>query len=447
MYLVGANADAAAEELEPLDTRSHYLRGKDPSEWQTDVPHYGRVRYEDVYPGIDIEYYGNSGSLEFDFLVRPGADPSRIRMDFDGAATVEIDDGGDLILQKGEHVLRHRKPVVYQTVWGQRAEVDGRYNLEKDGTVSFRLSDYDSSVELVIDPLIDGQETIGGGGDDQFTAVAFGPDGTIHVAGVTESTDIPTKNSWSGDFQGGPSDAYIATLRPDGTLIDATFLGGSGRDVANDIVVDANGVVSVLGTTNSPNFPTTDGAFQPNFGGGPGDAFVTMFSPDGSDIVGSTYLGGPGLELARGIALDTQGNGFFATGATFADGFPVTPGAFQTDFMGEADGFVVKFDDLATRLTASTHFGGSDLDIPSDIAVDADGNPYITGETTSTNVLLTNNAFQLQPGGGIDVFGAEFSGDLGEHEFGTYLGGPGDDSPGSVALDAFGGGVDWRQHH
>ena len=206
MYLVGANADAAAEELEPLDTRSHYLRGKDPSEWQTDVPHYGRVRYEDVYPGIDIEYYGNSGSLEFDFLVRPGADPSRIRMDFDGAATVEIDDGGDLILQKGEHVLRHRKPVVYQTVWGQRAEVDGRYNLEKDGTVSFRLSDYDSSVELVIDPLIDGQETIGGGGDDQFTAVAFGPDGTIHVAGVTESTDIPTKNSWSGDFQGGPSD-------------------------------------------------------------------------------------------------------------------------------------------------------------------------------------------------------------------------------------------------
>ncbi len=118
MYLVGANTDAAAEELEPLDIRSHYRRGKDPSGWQTDVPHYGRVRYEDVYPGIDIEYYGNSGSLEFDFLVGPGADPSHIRMDFDGAATVEIDDGGDLILQKGEHVLRHRKRSFIRPCWG-----------------------------------------------------------------------------------------------------------------------------------------------------------------------------------------------------------------------------------------------------------------------------------------------------------------------------------------
>ena len=192
MYLVAANNDAAAVGLEPLATRSHYLRGNDRSKWQTDVPHYGRVRYKGVYPGIDIEYYGNSGSMEFDFIVRPGADPDRIRMDFEGAVSVEIDDDGDLVLRKEEHELRHRKPAVYQTVSGQRAEIEGRYNLEEDGTVTFRLSDYDAGLALVIDPLIHGQTTIGGSGDEQFNAVAIGPDGTIHVAGATESTDIPT---------------------------------------------------------------------------------------------------------------------------------------------------------------------------------------------------------------------------------------------------------------
>ena len=264
MYLAGANSEAAAEGLQPLAARSHYLRGKNPSEWLTDVPHYGRVRYQDVYPGIDIEYYGNSGAMEFDFRVRPSADPGRIRMQFGGAVSIEIDAAGDLVLRKGEHELRHRKPAIYQTVLGQRAGVEGRYNLEEDGTVTFRLSDYDSGLDLVIDPLIHGQVTIGGSGDDQFNAVAIGPDGTIHVAGTTESTDIPTQNGWNGEYQGGPSDAYVATLRPDGTLMNATFLGGSGRDQANDIVVDANGVAYIIGTINSPNFPITDEAISPS---------------------------------------------------------------------------------------------------------------------------------------------------------------------------------------
>ena len=439
MYLIGANAEAAPEGLEPLATRSHYLRGKDPSGWQTDVPHYGRVRYKGVYPGVDIEYYGNSGAMEFDFLVRPGADPRLIRMEFEGAVSAEIDAEGDLVLRKGEHELRHRKPAVYQTVSGRRAEIEGQYNLEKDGTVTFRLSDYDSGLTVVIDPLIEGQETIGGTGDEEFSSVAFGPDGTIHVAGTTESADIPTQNGWGGELQGGPSDAYVATLRPDGGLINATFLGGSGRDIADDIVGDPNGVIYVIGTTNSPNFPVTDGAFQPMFGGGPGDAFVTGFSPDGSELVGSTFLGGPGLELGAGIAYDDQGRLIIVTGATTEEGFPVTDGAFQTDFTGEADGFVSMLDGLAGRLAASTLFGGTGSDFPIDIVLDADGNPYIVGETDSTDLPLTDNAFQPQPGGGIDTFSTRFRSDLGDLDYGTYLGGPGDDSPRGSDLDPFGG--------
>ena len=376
--------------------------------------------------------------MEFDFLVRPGADPGRIRMDFEGAVSAEIDAGGDLVLRKDEHELRHRKPAVYQTVSGRRAEIEGRYNLEEDGTVTFRLSDYDADLDLVIDPLIEWQVTIGGSGDEQFNAVAIGPDGTIHVAGATESTDIPVMNGSQSVNQGGPADAYVATLRPDGTIINATFLGGSGRDVASDIVVDPNGVPSVIGTTNSPNFPTTDGAFQPSFGGGPGDAFVTTFSPDGSDIVGSTFLGGPGRELGTAIAYDGQGR-LIITGATFdfENGFPVTPGAFQTDFMGEADGFVSKIDSLASRLVASTLFGGTDFDIPVDIVIDADGNPYIIGETTSTDLPLTDNAFQTQPGGGVDVFLVALSRGLDASVFSTYIGGPGDDRPHGADIDFF----------
>ena len=447
MYLIGANFEAAAEGLEPLAARSHYLRGKDPSEWQTDVPHYGRVRYQDVYPGIDIEYYGNSGAMEFDFIVRPGADPGLIRMDFEGAVGAEIDADGDLVLRKGEHELRHRKPLVYQTASGQRTEIEGRYNLEEDGTVTFRLSDYDAGLAVVIDPLVVGQtfggggwqETIGGSGDDRFNAVAIGPDGTVHVAGTTESADVPTEGGWGKDPQGGPSDAYVATLRPDGTLINATFLGGGGRDQANGIIVDQNNVVGVIGTTNSPNFPTADGAVQPIFGGGPADAFVTMFSPDGSELVGSTYLGGPGLELGSGIALANQGNGYFATGSTFGPGFPVAEGASQPDVMGEADAFVIKIDGMGSRIMASTLYGGSGMEISIGIAVGADGNPYIVGETDSPDLPVTGNAHQPQPGGGIDVFGAEFTEDLGDFNYSSYLGGPGDDRPNGIDLDPLGG--------
>ena len=438
MHLAGAGTGAQAEGRELLAARSHYLRGRDKSGWLRDVPHYGRVRYGDVYPGIDIEYYGSAGTIEFDLIVAPGANPQQVRMQFDGAQEIEVNAEGDLVLRSGERELRHRQPVIYQKIEGEKVDVAGSYVLEDDETVTFRLASYDTSRPLVIDPLIEWQETIGGSGDDQFNSVAIGPDGTIHVAGTTESSDIPTEGGWGTQPQGGPSDAYVATLRPDGTLMNATFLGGSGRDQANDIVVDPNGVIYVIGTTNSPNFPITDGAFQPSFGG-IADAFVTMLSPDGSELVGSTFLGGPGLEIGVGIALDDKGREIIVTGPTFAPGFPVTEGAFQTDFTGEADAFVSKFDRLGTNLLDSTLFGGGGFDIPVDIIVGADGNPYIAGETTSPDLPLTDNAFQPQPGGGIDVFGAEFSPNLDRFEYGTYVGGPGDDRPEGFDLDPFGG--------
>ena len=424
---------------EPLAARSHYLRGRDPRNWRTGVPHYGRVRYTEVYPGIDVEYYGTASAFEFDFIVTPAADPDQIRLQFDGARQIEVDNQGDLLLRSGERELRHRRPVIYQKIDGEKVDVAGGYVLEDDETVTFRLASYDTSRPLVIDPLIEWQETIGGSGNDQFNSVAIGPDGTIHVAGTTESTDIPTKDGWGAESQGGPSDAYVAAFGPDGTLINATFLGGSGRDQASDIVVDPNGVMYVIGTTNSPNFPTTEGAFQPMFGGGPADAFVTMFSLDGSDLVGSTFLGGSGLELGSGIALDNQGPGFFVTGSTFAPGFPVTPGAFQLDFMGGADAFVSKIDGMGSRLMASTLYGGGGMDIPIDIVVGADGYAYIVGETDSMDMPVTDNAFQSQPGGGIDVFGAEFTGDLGDLDYGTHLGGTGDDRAHGADIDSFGG--------
>ena len=429
MHLADANTEAQAEGRELLAARSHYLRGRDKRRWLRDVPHYGRVRYGEVYPGIDIEYYGTAGAFEFDFIVTPAANPDQIRLKFDGAQEIEVDTEGDLVLRSGKRELRHRRPVIYQQIDGEKVNVAGSYVLEDDETVTFRLASYDTSRPLVIDPLVEWQVTIGGSGDDQFNSVAIGPDGTIHVAGTTESSDIPTEGGWATQPPGGPSDAYVATLRPDGTLINATFLGGSGQDIADDIVVDPDGVTYVIGTTNSTNFPTTEGAFQPMFGGGPADAFVTMFSPDGSDLVGSTFLGGPGLELGTGIALDNQGPGFFVTGSTFAPGFPVTEGAFQTDFMGGADAFVSKLDRLGTNLPASTLFGRDGFDIPADIVIDADGNPYIVGETDSSNLPLPDDAFQPQPGGGIDVFGAGFTGDLGDLDDGTYLGGTGDDRP------------------
>jgi len=232
----------------------------------------------------------------------------------------------------------------------------------------------------------------------------------------------------------------VTKLNPTGSgLVYSTYLGGSGDDNGTSIGVDAAGNAYVMGGTSSTNFPTTAGAFQRTFGGGISDAFVTKLNPAGSGLVYSTYLGGSGSEGGFGIAVDAGGNAY-VTGHTGSTNFPTTTGAFQTSFGGGGfDAFVTKLNSTGSALVYSTYLGSSGTDNGNGIAVDAAGNAYVTGDTTSANFPTTTGAFQTTFRGGFDdAFVTKLNSTGSALVYSTYLGGSSTDNGTSIAVDAVG---------
>lgn len=383
MRLVGANPAARIHGLDELPGRSHSFIGRDPSRWRTNVPTYARVGYRDIYPGIDVVYYGTQErQLEYDFVVGPGADPRAIRLTFDGVDRLELSGAGDLVLHVGDTSLRFGKPLVYQRSEGGRQTVAGRWAFESRTTVAFHVGSYDTRRPLVIDPTIALATYIGGAATDQAFAIAVDASGNVYLTGNTNSVDFPTT---VGAFQTalqGASDAFVVKLSSSFTARYSTYLGGTtGDDAGRGIAVDATGNAYVTGFTASTDFPTTAGAFQTTFGGGGRDAFVVKLNPGGSAVVYATYLGGTGSDVGLGIAVDS-GQNAFVTGGTFSADFPTTAGVSQTALAGGRDAFVTKLNAAGTALSYSTYLGGAGTDVGNAIAIDGTGAAYITGSTT-----------------------------------------------------------------
>src|SRR3989449_4869999 len=415
MRLVDANPAADISGLEELPGKSNYFIGNDPKKWRTSVPNYARVKYRDIYPGVDLVYYGNQREIEYDFLVAPGGDPKAIRLGMEGAKKAVIDAQGDLVLHTDDGDVRLQKPTVYQEVDGAKQAIAGHYVLRDERQAGFEIGSYDANKTLVIDPVLAYSTYLGGSTIDQGFGIAVDSAGNAYVAGDTISTNFPTT---PGAFQttfGGPfccmGDAFVTKLNALGSgLVYSTYLGGGGNDQGNGIAVDSAGHAYVTGFTLSTNFPTTPGAFQTASGGGP-DAFVTKLNALGSGLVYSTYLGGSGDDEGNGIAVDSAGNAY-VTGLTFSfpasNNFPTTPGAFQTtSFLGVP--FVTKLNPTGSALVYSTYlevFGGFFVDEGLGIAVDSVGNAYVTGETFTFNPFPTTpGAFQTTSGGGLqDAF-------------------------------------------
>ena len=261
MQLVGANASPRIVGLEQLAGRTNYLRGNDPAKWQTAVPQYTRVRYESVYPGIDLVYYGNQGQLEHDFLVAPGAHPGAITLKFQGAEKLEIDGRGDLVLHVRDGQVRLPKPHIHQSA-GTR--IAGGYVLKSKREVGFEVGPYDRDQPLVIDPVLVYSTHLGGGTLDDFfnrSAIAVDASGSAYVTG--QAALFPTTAGAFQPVSDGDSEVFVAKLAPDGSsLVYATFIGGSSYDLGSGIAVDADGRAYVTGVTSSTDFPTTPGAFQ-----------------------------------------------------------------------------------------------------------------------------------------------------------------------------------------
>jgi uncharacterized protein (AIM24 family) len=411
----------------------NYLIGNDPSKHASNVGLYKEAVVKNVYNGIDLRYYFDKGSLRYDFMVQPGADPSQIRFSLEGENKEYLKNGALCYTTRfGE--VQMQDLYVYQQ--GNKKQVQAKFT-QQNGVWQFQLSNYDKTQALIIDPLIY-STYIGGSAYEQGDDIALDLSGNAYITGYTSSSNY---NITPGAFQttiSGSSDVFVTKLNNTGSaLIYSTYIGGSNNDYAYAIAIDPSGNAYITGTTESTDFDITPGAFQSGFAGGFKDVFVTKLNSTGTALIYSTYVGGNGGDIAQDINIDASGNAFI-TGDTKSTDYDITPGVFQAANAGNSDVFVTKLNGTGTALLYSTYIGGSSNDYGIGIAIDASGNAYITGYTYSTNYDITPGAFQTAFGGVLDVVVTKLNSTGTALMYSTYIGGSGNDGGLDIAIDGYG---------
>jgi len=453
LSLTGGQTGGQPRGLDPLPGTTNYI-GADGFESpgrHSGITSFRKVRYQQVYPGIDQVFYGSQtlpefDLPEFDLEVAPGADPGRIRMQIDGARSVRLLAGGDLSLVVDGLDLRMSRPIAYQEIDGERREVECRYVAIGRNQVRLELGAYDNSQKLVIDPVLQYATYVGGGAGDAVLDLAVDASGHAYLTGWTLSADYPVT---AGAFQSGNGGAgrtvFVSRLDPNGTaLVYSTYIGPVDSK-AHSIAIDQSGNAYLTGSTTSASFPTTEGAMQPQPIGRPGWAFVTKLDPTGSNLVYSTFVTGLTGVTTTGIAVDSTGAAFITGQA--GDGFQTSTNAFQETFKGgQADGFVARLDPNGAQFDYATYIGGSYFDLGQSIVVDGQGQAYVTGVTTRavstviggigmepteqipfSDFPVTRGAFQTIPRGRSDIFVAKFRADGTGLLYSTLLGGSGEE--------------------
>jgi uncharacterized protein (TIGR03437 family) len=481
--------------LNELPTKSNYILGNDPQAWRTNLPNFARVEYRAIQPGVDLAFYGTQRALEYDFIVAPGVDPAELTVTVEGADKLELTTNGDLLLYIGNATVTHRAPLSFQQQGQRKRHINSRYVLKGGNQIGFLVEAYDHAQPLVIDPVIDYSTFLGGIGSDEGFAIAVDNSGNAYITGTTYSNNFNTFAPLQTLNRGGKFDAFVTKINAAGNaIIYSTYLGGSAEDSGQGIAVDSLGNAYITGITNSPDFTTRNG-FQPALNGQANDAFITKLNTDGtaivyssylggsnidqafaialdagnnayivgstaspdfntrsplqpanrggadafiakvnasgSALVYSTFLGGSGLDEAYGVAVDPQGNAC-VTGSTASNDFNVV-NAIQSNNLGQQDAFVAKVNVNGSALLYSTYLGGSAQDAAYDIAVDTNGNAYVTGNTFSDN-FRTVEPFQANNRGSSDAFVSKFNDNGSVLLYSTYLGGTQGDFGRSIAL-------------
>ena len=437
MSLMGASPKSNSVGLAPQPGVVSYFIGNDPKKWRSGIPTYGEVEYQQIYPGVDLVFYGNQRQLEYDFVVAPGADPSRIVWQIDGARA-RIDAEGNLALSATNGPASFKKPVVYQRDGDKRTHVEGWFAVAGN-QVRFRLGSYDHSRALIIDPVLSYASYLGSGTDNigwttgpgnlqvgASQGLAVDSAGSVYVTGYTYSIDFPTKSPYQSappaKGQAGSSvspgvwrSAFVTKFSPDGSsLVYSTYLGGDVNDEGYAIAVDSSGSAYVTGETNSDSFPTTAGAYQPVYASNI-SAFVTKLNSTGTGLVYSTFLGGYGNAYATAIAVDGAGRAYVAGDESeyctpYQSCFPTTSGAViggnTTGGRSPQYAFVAAFDPTGAHLLYSTMFGdlngftclnGCGATWGAGVAVDSNGYFYLVGETMAGKLPTTTGV--IQPNG------------------------------------------------
>ena len=451
MQFVGANANAAIAGGH-AQGNVNYLRGSDPSRWQTDLPSYATIVYRNLWPDVDLHVSGNGGALKYEFHVAAGASPSAIRLAYDGASSLTLDPSGALLVGTAMGALRDAPPISYQTIDGVRVPVESRYVLDARRHArgfGFAVGPHQKARELVIDPGIEYTTFLGGGSHEMPGGTAVDANGNVYVTGFTQSPDFPTTVGAfkrTGAAQNSV-EAFVTKVNPTGTaLVYSTFIGGSDFDWGRRIAIDASGNAYIAGQTKSADFPTTAGAFDralavpancPRCFADNYDAFVAKLNATGSALLYSTYLGGTDIDDARGIAVDSAGNAY-VTGETVSLDFPTTAGSFQPTSKGSYDVFVTKLNPTGSALVYSTFLGGAAVDNGERIAVDSSGRAIVLGFSSSADFPTTPGAYDTTPNGGFDVTITKLNAAGSGLVFSTLLGGSDMDTGGGLALDAAG---------
>ena len=460
MTLLGANRQPRMEGVERLPGIANYFIGNDPKQWHTEIPTFNKVKYGQVYPGIDLVYYGNQRQLEYDFIVDPGASPGRISFNLDGADRLEVDNQGNLLAHVGKSTVQWHKPFAYQEINGARHEVSARFAL-KNGRVSFDVAQYDIRRSLIIDPYVVYATYFGGSGDDFLGNIAVDSSGNLYVVGDTSSLNFPTKNAYDATRNGTNESVVVSKFNASGSnLVFSTYIGGTSNDYSGGIALDTNGNVYITGQTYSPDFPIKNGAQITK--GAFSDIFVAKLGPAGTNLLYSSFWGGPQDEAGMCITADKEGNAYVSGWTYSARNFPVTSTRFQSKAGGypqdnNRDAFVLKFKTTAigtSSMLLSSWLGGGTDETGYGIAIDSANNIYVAGivddgpyatftSPPTSDFPVTAGAFQTQfDNGTTNLFGGLTDGFLSKVSsngaslvFSTFIGGGDEDNCWGVVVD------------
>ena len=449
----------------------NYLIGNDPEKWKTNIPTYQDVVYKNIYKNIDMKFYGNNHQLEYDIIVKPGANPSHIKLAYEGIEDLRVTEERNMEMYLKEGKIIQKKPYIYQEIGGKRVEVEGRFNIletrgkKQEGRYSslkkskskiqnlsstqtcprhregigepkfvfgFHVASYDRRYPLIIDPVLVYSTYLGGSSLDRGYDIAVDTSGNAYITGLTESTDFPTASGYAGSYAGN-GDVFVTKIDASGgSLVYSTYIGGTGYDYGSSIAVDSSENVYISGGTGSGDFPNVAAIYE-NHAGGDYDAFISKIDASGSNLIYSTYLGGSSTDRGNDIAVDTSGNTYIA-GYTSSTDFPAA-GAIYESNAGPPSAFVAKMNASGNSLVYSTYLGGNALDSGSNIDVDNSGNVYITGYTESDDFPMVAPLFGSYAGAG-DAFITKINPSGSSLVYSTYLGGSlRDGSHGVIVVD------------
>ncbi len=444
----GSNAEAIISQLKPDGSEFNYFIGNDPSRWASGAAGFGEVLYKNMYPNIDFRIYAYDLTIKYEFIVHTGADASRIRLNYLGADGLAVNESGQLEVGTSVGPFKEARPYSFQEINGRTKEVTARYALEGQQVRFVLPADYDHAHDLTIDPELIFSTYSGSASDNWGHTATYDAEGNLFSGGTVFGGRFPiTTGAFQFRFAGEVDTGIIKYTKDGTTLLYSTFLGGENTDIPNSLIANSRGELFIYGTTASPDFAITGGAFQRKFGGGAkitpisgleltngSDMYIARLSVDGKRLLASTYLGGSGndaLSSVDGLQIKNYGDTFrgeivldknenvLVASSSNSVNFPLK-NAYQTKLKGKQDGTISQLSPDLSTLQWSTYFGGDDFDAAFAIKATPDGDVFVTGLTKSGDLPAQTGAYQMKLKGDEDAYIVHFKNQ--QFQQVTYLG-------------------------